>query len=228
MRNVAWISDTKIFPYLSHYTLNVREILMGFFRWRTNQHGRHYLYYEERYRQDGKVKSRSVLIRGSGSKNPRKDAMERYRDVLRENVMLFGRSRPGERYQRTADARDAYQRFLDTEKLPDPPPDRPMSKFEVREMMYKVGHPTPASRVATEFLAREQAARDEPAPKETASYPSRSTPTDEEEAMHAQWSANQAAERDEIAAEYAEHANAEAESESAPDTDAPASEGEAT
>ena len=88
---------------------------MAFYRWRTVGKNR-YLYLEERWRENGKVKSRSTLIKGDRESLERKLANERYRDVLRENVYRYGKSHTGERYRREAEARQAYHRYLDGEK----------------------------------------------------------------------------------------------------------------
>lgn len=170
---------------------------MGFYRWR-NINGRSYLYYEERYREHGKVKSRSKLISSKRDKEDqdRKNAVERYRDVLRENVYRYGKNHPGERYRKEAEARAAYHRYLDARA-----PDSIKSRFE--DIMVRAVANTP------------QLSPDRPV--DVPVFLPKGSPTDEEEAMHATWSENQKAE---MAEQEAVHA------ESAPDVDAPAAEGE--
>jgi hypothetical protein len=89
---------------------------MAFFRWRTIK-GRKYLYREERWREDGKVRSRSTLVRPE-AQSARKVAREKFHDTLRDNVYRYGKSKSGERYAREAKAREQYHRFLDLERAP--------------------------------------------------------------------------------------------------------------
>jgi hypothetical protein len=199
-----------------------------FYRWRTIK-GHRYFYREERWRENGKMRSKSKIVKTGRSTNPsaeRKAADERYREVLRQNVYEFGRSRPGERYLKEALAREEYHRYLDAARRGEVvtvlTPEqyrseevasfwsrvdaRPTSNFESRNRMYEVSHPSPASRAHSEYLNVRDAVRAEDArldqDEAKASYPPKGAPTDEEEAMHAQWSDNQAAQRDEDSAEY--------------------------
>jgi hypothetical protein len=94
---------------------NLYRLRMVFIRSRIIK-GRAYTYREELWREDGKVRSRSTIIKTSRSTNPqleRKATDERYRETLRQNVYEHGRSRPGERYLSEAKAREEYHRQLD-------------------------------------------------------------------------------------------------------------------
>jgi hypothetical protein len=117
----------------------------------------------------------------------RKLATEQYRDVLRQNVMLYGKSRPGERYVREAAARDAYQRHLEAEQVAkNAPPEveKPPSPADHRASMYSVSHPSPSYRAKDEYMENRAAvkAEDERLDKEEDAYPAKDSPTDEEEA----------------------------------------------
>jgi len=94
---------------------------MGFIRYQKKQSGV-YASYEERYREGGKGKSRyRSLGRVDGitpSQVTRKAADELYRQVLRDNVYTYGKSKPGERYAAADKARQAYQEYLKTGELP--------------------------------------------------------------------------------------------------------------
>jgi hypothetical protein len=66
---------------------------------------------EESYR-NAKPRKRIVEWLGGVDGRGRKSADEKYRAVLRENVYLYGKSRPVERYAREAAAREEYLRTL--------------------------------------------------------------------------------------------------------------------
>jgi hypothetical protein len=171
---------------------------------------------------------------------------ELYWDVLRENRELFGKSPTGARYASEAQARDAYLRYLDSEQrgspeLPLTPQEQheknirdydkgpsPPSPFEARSRDYQASHGSPAARAKDEYMANRATVKAEDdrfdKAEAKASFPAKGSPTDEEEAMHAQWSSNQAAERDEMAAEYEATATAE-EASSSPDDGEPPAEG---
>lgn len=74
--------------------------------------GRQYLYAEERWREDGKVRSRSRCLGPVGGRATNWAAREQYHDVLRQNVHRFGTHRPGERYAIEARARAQYERMI--------------------------------------------------------------------------------------------------------------------
>jgi hypothetical protein len=133
---------------------------MSFVRMKTIS-GKPYAYLETRYRENGKVKSKSQYLGpwgGGRSTGPlpvggggprggpfpaqedmRKAADEMYRNVLRENVELFGNSRSGARAARTAAARDAYQRYLQTEQAGKPTLPLNASPFLVPDRRYLSG-----------------------------------------------------------------------------------------
>lgn len=85
--------------------------------------GRQYLYAEERWREDGKVRSRSRCLGPVGGRAANWAAREQYHDVLRQNVYRFGKSRPGERYAIEARARAQYERMI-SGAPPEPPAKR--------------------------------------------------------------------------------------------------------
>lgn len=185
---------------------------MGFFRTRTIA-GRPYTYFEERWRENGKVRSRSTIVRGGSHKV----ALETYRDAIRQNAYTFGRSRSAARYQSEAQAREAYLRELDAAKYLASPQhaeeERQQaakdSAFESRARGYAVGHSSPEYRAKEEYMANREAVRaeDERLNASEASYPSKGSPTDADEALNAQWSDNQAAQFDEDLEEYTTWAN---------------------
>ena len=188
-----------------------------FFRTRIIK-GRPYLYSEERYREGGKVRCRSRVVRGAYSKIPaeaRKAADERYREVLRENIYRYGTSRSGARYAREEAAREAYHHFLDRANSGGPLTldearaeaytrifDRPTSAFESRASKYASSKPSPEYRARTRFENVKEAVRAENARMNKADkYPPKDTPTDEENA--------QQAERADAARDAADNASAE-------------------
>ena len=204
-----------------------------FFRVRTIK-GKQYLYAEERWRENGKVKSRSRVVRGLSSKVPaeaRKAADERYREVLRENVYLYGKGRPGERYAREAEARAAYHRYLDRANKGGPLTldeareeayarifDRPTPPFDTRHTKYAFTHASGSARAKKEYDNLRETIRAEDAKLDkAASYPAKGTPTDEEEAQRADRAAAARDAADRAAHEYETEANKEAEAEPAAD-----------
>jgi hypothetical protein len=193
---------------------------MGFFRNRTNPNtGRVYTTYEWRWREGDKVRCgsrtvKSVSVAGINREAARKDATERYRDTLRENVRIYGRAKSGERYEAEARAREAYLAHLDAEQRGEVyvqlTPEEHLK--DVRAEFDHLGKaseaaPSPAAKSEAEYMANRDTVRAEDRrldaeAKETVEAPDKGSPTDEEEAMHAQWSDNIAADRDEMAAEY--------------------------
>ena len=175
---------------------------MTFYRWRTIK-GKTYLYREERWRERGKVRSRSTLVKGEKRDLERKLANERYRDVLRENVYRYGKSHPGERYLREAQARADYHAFLNSE--------RPESFKQQMEAMIERSRLKMAEEEA-QAVQKAELAMDALEEKD---FVPKGSPTDADEVARAEaqdywhdWSSQQAA-------EY------QAESENAPDVDAP-------
>ena len=86
--------------------------------YRLKPNGKVYASLEEAYRDaQGRLRQRHLKSLGavSGKNVPqetRKAATERYRQALRDNAYQFGRSWPGERYEREARAREEYQKYL--------------------------------------------------------------------------------------------------------------------
>lgn len=212
-----------------------------------NINGRPYTYLETRYRENGKVKSRSEYLgphgggrssgpvggggRGGptpGAEDMRKAADELYRNVLRENVELFGKSHPGARAARTAAARDAYQRYLQTEQAGKPT--LPLTEQErheqnvqafggkerappadLREALNNIGRPSPEAKAEAEYMANRATVQAEDAKLDAEAMETafdKGSPTDDEEAMHVQWSENQAADRDDMEEDYTSSQNA--------------------
>jgi len=203
---------------------------MGFFRDRTNPNtGRVYTTYEWRWREGDKVRSGSRTVKlvsaaGVNREAARKDATERYRDTLRENVRIYGKGRPGERWEAEARARDAYLAALEAEQRGEVyvqlTPEEHLK--DVRGDFEHLGKaapnaPTPSAKAEADYMAvretvRAEDARLDGATKETEDVvPDKGSPTDEDEAMHAQWSDNQAAQRDDDEQEF--EATQEAQSE---------------
>lgn len=193
------------------------------------KNGKRYASLEERYRENGKVKSRVLAslgpVDGSSAGRQaayRKAADELYREVLRENVYRYGTSRPGERYQREAHAREAFQRYMDSEKAGNPELPRSWQEkmeqqdasFECRSRMYAALHPngSATARAQSRYDNLRAAIHAEDAKlsaQADKAYSPKGTPTPEEEAEHAdrtqeraEWTANQYA-------DYAKAANAE-------------------
>jgi hypothetical protein len=191
---------------------------MAFIRTRIIK-GKPYTYLEERWRENGKVRSRSTIISSKAS-TPRQDAMERYRQVLRDNVYLYGKGRSGDRYAAVAQAREEYQRFLTAEKQGKAPDWKghasrlatgdPYS-VDSRERMYRTGHATPEHRALNRYAELRDTVRAEDAAKGNRpdQAPARVGPTEEQEAQHQERvdAARDAADR--AADEYAESAPGE-------------------
>jgi hypothetical protein len=142
------------------------------------KHGRQY-WQESRRVPGGKTPKTFHL--GPVGGNTRKAADEKYRDVLRNNVYVYGKSRAGGRYAAEARAREEYHRSQF--KSADAPLTQeehhrqqvkefwlkvdatPSSNFEVRNRHYTVSHGS-ASHRAQEHLAglREAAGKEATAP----------------------------------------------------------------
>ena len=183
--------------------------------------GRPYTYLEERWRENGKVRSRSTII--SSKTTPRTAALERYRDVLRENVYIYGKGRSGDRYAAVSQAREEYQRFLTAEKngkaldwkghvqrlaTGDP------YSVNSRERVYRAGHATPEHRALNRYAELRDTVRAENAVErnEPEQAPAHVVAAEEREA---QYQDRVDAARDASDKAYAEYA------ESAPGEDAP-------
>jgi hypothetical protein len=194
---------------------------MAFIRTRIIK-GKPYTYLEERWRDNnGKVRSRSTLL--NTKTTGRQDAMERYRQVLRDNVYLYGKSRPGDRYAAVSQAREQYQRFLDFEKTGAPTTRAeaimrlasgdPYS-VDSRERAYQAGHATPQARAKEAYTKLHDTIRAENAAESNQpdQAPACIGPTDEQEAQHQDRVDGARDANDRAYAEYAE---------SAPGADAP-------
>jgi hypothetical protein len=98
---------------------------------------------------------------------------------------------------------------------------------DLREQLNNIGKPLAKVKAEAEYMSNRAAVQAEDAKLDAQEHDGfgKGSPTDEEEAMHAQWLDNQAADRDEMAAEYGVKANA-ADAETA-DTGASEAEGEA-
>lgn len=207
---------------------------MGFFRDRTI-HGRRYTYYEERWRENGKVKSRSTIVKTVRSvpvnaETDRKAAVERYRDTLRQNVFIYGKSKPGERYEAEALAREAYQRHLDAEQRGEAFVQLSQEEHfnDVRSQFVHLGKASqadPSSRAEAAFMSLRDAvhAEDRQLDKESvkAGYPAKGSPTEEEEAKASDFIQT----RDDYLSEKAEEW-AEVQADEASDAPNPDSQGE--
>lgn len=124
--------------------------------------GRQYRYEQTSYREGGKVKTKSVYL-GPVSGTTRKAADEKYRQVLRDSVFLYGTSRPAERYAREARAREQYHYDLGFKVTPEERlrqvtsdfwfgiDSKRETNFEKRHREYTLIHPSTASRVAERF-----------------------------------------------------------------------------
>jgi hypothetical protein len=208
---------------------------MGFFRDRVIN-GRTYRYYEERWREDGKVRSRSTIVKSVGAgpghnwQASRKDATERYRDTLRENVFLYGRSYPGERYEAEARAREAYQEALSAEQRGEVYVQRSPEEHlqDVRAQFEHLGRAAPSASARAEgrYMANRAAVKveddrlDKEKAEAKASYPPKGTPTEEEEAKHADATQTRDDYVSERAAEWSEVQADEASAAPAPDSQA--------
>jgi hypothetical protein len=191
---------------------------MAFIRTRIIK-GKPYTYLEERWRENGKVRSRSTIISSKAS-TPRQDAMERYRQVLRDNVYLYGKSKPADRYAAVSQARDEYQRFLTFEKSGKALTRQEATarlaggdpySVDARERSYRAGHATPDHRALSRYTEVRDAVRAEDAKLSNTpdQAPARVGPTDEQEAQHQDRVDGARDANDRAYAEYAESAPGE-------------------
>ena len=224
---------------------------MAFVRVKAGANGKFYATLEERYRENGKVKSRIIAslgpIGGSGKaggpvsggntgsggaggaatpEQMRSAARILYNDALAQNQYAFGRSRPGERYVREAEARAAFHRYLDSEKAGKPT--LPETNQEQAErLMSSLGGGRTVGLDARGAAARSEAKAQDRYMQVKAEVQAEDRQIDKDEmnAQHAQWSANQAAQRDEDMEAYYDATGSQPageDSRDAPEPDAPA------
>jgi hypothetical protein len=140
-------------------------------RYIKNIKGRRYAYEQTPYRVGDKIKNKMVYLGPVDGPARKKAADEKFRQVLRDNVAEYGKSRPGARYAKEAQAREQYHRDMGFKQTGEKEPpltqeerysqfvsdfwlkidSKQVSPFEMRHREYTVTHASAQYRMGERF-----------------------------------------------------------------------------
>lgn len=176
---------------------------MAFFRQRTFD-GRTYLYREERWRENGKVKSRSQIVGrirrplGGGPSSP--GVLVPALPFMIAYELATGSRWEGIKEQRANHKVSARPTAWERQKFYEHP--LTVEQVQTRAARHTPSTPDPELKAAlAAFQARIDSQKQAAAAPEK-SYPAKGQPTDEDEIQNANWSFNQSVQRDEDQAAY--------------------------